>query len=217
MGDITAGHTDRGLQRVLSHPLAYSLFRSIVATADNEARLVREYVRPSPGCRILDIGCGPASIVAHLPDPSCEYVGFDMNPAYIASAMRRWRRRGNCTFLCGKVGDTVPPRMGLYDVVVAIGVLHHLNDEEALRLLGTAHDALKPGGALVTRDGVYVEGQHWLARWLISRDRGRAVRTAAGYRQLASRYFPHIEERVLHDTLRLPYTVLVMRCRKTAG
>jgi SAM-dependent methyltransferase len=98
--------------------------------------------------------------------------------------------------------------------VLATGILHHLDDRDATRLFEVARHALRPGGWLVTYDNVYIDNQNPVARWLIARDRGQAVRTQNGYEALARPLFPQIESVILHDTLRLPYTILVMRCVK---
>lgn len=104
-----------------------------------------------------------------------------------------------------------------YDIVLANGIVHHLDDFEAGALFDVAWRALRPGGWLVTYDNVYLEHQHWFARWLIARDRGRAVRTQQGYETLAQGRFPRVESAIMHDTLRVPYTILVMRCIKDIG
>ena len=67
----------------------------------------------------------------------------------------------------------------------------------------------------MTHDPVYIENQHWFARWLIDRDRGKAVRAREGYEALARSRFAQVESAILHDTLRVPYTILVMRCIKS--
>jgi SAM-dependent methyltransferase len=209
-----ASHSEKGLLRLLARPWGYRLFTNIVRKKGNRVRLVGEYVKPFPDCRILDIGCGPADMVSYLPDSVGEYVGFDMNPAYIAFARKQWKGKTNCRFFCQKVEDAVTLEPGYYDIVLALNILHHLNDNEALRLFNTAYQVLKSGGVLITYDNVYVADQHWFAKWLISRDRGKAVRTVEGYKALARHYFSDIEGQVLHDTLRIPYTVFIMRCYK---
>jgi 2-polyprenyl-3-methyl-5-hydroxy-6-metoxy-1,4-benzoquinol methylase len=207
-------HRDRGLSAILSKPWVYNLFVNLVDKKRTQVRLVQKYVRTFPGCRILDIGCGTASILSYLPYSIGEYAGFDMNPLYIKSAKKRWRDRTNCRFFCRRVGDAEILETGYYDVVLAVGIVHHLSDNEATYLFNIAHRALKLNGALITYDPVYVENQHWLAKWFISRDRGRAVRTVEDYTRMAVQCFVDIETDILHDALRIPYTIFIMRCIK---
>lgn len=206
-------HRDTGLHRLLNNAAIYGALQNLLLRRRSRERYVREFVRPFPGCRILDIGCGPGDILAHLPEAIGEYVGFDMNAEYIEAAHRRWGARG--TFRCEKVEMATLEERDAFDTVLATGILHHLDDGEAHQLFEIAHRALRPGGRLVTYDNVYVEDQHWFARWLISRDRGKAVRTQAGYERLAQSRFSQVQSAILHDTLRLPYTILVMCCTRT--
>ena len=96
--------------------------------------------------------------------------------------------------------------------MLALGVLHHLDDAEALTLFQIAHDAMKPGGRLVTIDGVWTDDQSYIVKYLLSRDRGRFVRSEAGYRELAAKVFSNIESSVRHDLLRIPYSLMILKC-----
>lgn len=78
-------HHDRGWRRVLDLAWAYDAVQSTLSRPQSGEHYVRDCVRPFPGCRILDIGCGTAGILAHLPADG-SYVGFDMSPAI---SMRR--------------------------------------------------------------------------------------------------------------------------------
>jgi SAM-dependent methyltransferase len=205
-------HRDTGILAVLNQAAAYRLLQRVLLRSSTRRRVVQDILRPFPGCRILDIGCGPADILEDLPEDVGAYHGFDMNPLYVEAARRRWGDRGR--FECRRVDDDAPLEPASYDIVVATGILHHLDDADAARLFAVAHRALRTGGWLVTYDNVYIENQNPLARWLIDRDRGQAVRTRAGYEALARPVFPRVESSVLHDTLRVPYTILVMRCFK---
>jgi hypothetical protein len=98
--------------------------------------------------------------------------------------------------------------------VLAIGILHHLSDEEALKLFRLAQSALKPGGCLVTLDGCYIDNQPRLARYLISKDRGEHIRTLDAYRALASRVFSKVVTHLRSDLLHVPYTHLIMKMEK---
>ena len=209
-----SAHSDKGLGGVLAIPWVYRVFgKSIGGTASRE-RLVRDYIKPFEGCRILDIGCGPGSLPAYLPNSIGEYCGVDVNPAYIDAARARWKSRPAFSFVCEGVGSGTTPRRNYYDIVTAVAIVHHLDDADARHLFAMAYEALVPGGRLVTWDGVYLKGQSRLARWLISRDRGRMVRTDAGYRHLAAEHFDLVTGEILHDTLRVPYTIFAMTCTK---
>jgi SAM-dependent methyltransferase len=214
LSEARAAHHDTGLHGLLDRAGVYAALQNLLLRSGSRARYVREHVRPFPGCRVLDIGCGPGTLLAHLPESIGAYVGYDMNPGYIEAARRRWGARG--TFHCRKVEAGMLPEGERYDIVLANGIVHHLEDAEAGALFEVAWRALRPGGWLVTYDNVYLENQHWFARWLIAHDRGRAVRTQPGYEALARGRFPRVESTILHDTLRVPYTILVMRCIKGA-
>ena len=101
------------------------------------------------------------------------------------------------------------------DVAVATGLFHHLDDATAETLLATIRDALKPGGRLVTLDGVFEPGQNPVARWLIARDRGQHVRTRAEYEALYARVFAAPRVIIQHRTW-LPYTYCLAECTRPA-
>jgi SAM-dependent methyltransferase len=100
-----------------------------------------------------------------------------------------------------------------FDLAIAVGVLHHLNDAEALQLFQMAQAALKPAGRLITLDNCYRDGQSRIARFLISKDRGQYVRASDAYRNLALSVFPEVKASIREDLLRIPYTQVILECR----
>lgn len=210
--DVT--HSDIGILKVLSKPWIYELYSNLVLKKDTHCQIIKRHVKPFSGCRILDIGCGPGHIVAKLPDFIGAYIGFDMNESYIRAAQIRWKARGNCRFFHQRVRASTGIEAGSFDIVLSLGVLHHLDDQECLQLFETAYQALKPTGRLVTYDCVYADKQHWFAKWLIQRDRGKMVRTCDGYKRLAGHSFVNVQSRLVHNLLRVPYTIFIMDCVK---
>ena len=75
-----------GVRAILSHPLVYSTLQSLMGAHSSRKSFVGNYVKPFPGMRILDIGCGPADILAYLPQVS--YSGFDISQDYIDQARK---------------------------------------------------------------------------------------------------------------------------------
>jgi SAM-dependent methyltransferase len=195
---------------LLARPSVYRTFVRVVVSGDKRSRYVANVLQPRPSDRVLDIGCGTADILDYL--PGVDYHGFDANPAYIESARRRFS--GRASFYCRRVGSDAIQGLGLFDLALATGVLHHLTDEQALVLLRLAYEALKPGGRLVCRDGCYVPGQNPIARLILACDRGRYVRDKAGYLELASSVFKSIKPTIYHDLYRIPYTHIVLECQR---
>ncbi len=196
------------LRSILSIPAMYILFGWLIGSNSGRAAFVREYIRPKLGESILDIGCGPGDIVSHLP-LGVEYVGFDASQPYIDAAKKRFG--GRATFICERVNTAALEQR--FDVVLALGILHHLNDAEALQLFRLAQSALKPEGRLITLDGVYTNDQSRLVRWIISKDRGQYVRDQEGYHSLANQVFKNTKVMIRHDLLRIPYTHIIMECQ----
>ena len=197
----------QSIRSVLAIPAAYQLWFNLVGGPARAKVLVNEYLQLGVGARILEIGCGPGTIVRYLP-PS-EYLGFDLSPKYIELAKKRFPK---AHFVCERVSQFSLAKEQRFDVVLALGIVHHLDDAEARQLFQIAFDALKPGGKLFTLDGVYVDGQSAPARWLLTKDRGEYVRSEREYVGIASQVFSNIKPSIRHDLLRIPYTHLIMEC-----
>lgn len=211
---------ESGVRRLLAHPAVYDFFQDLVGVRSVRLRWIRDCLKPFEGARILDIGCGTAELLGLLPS-HIDYTGFDMSPAYLEAARRRYGSRGR--FVCGdveafgggKLGDGNQAEGGggaSYDIAMAFGVLHHLDDREVRQVFRRAKLALKPGGRMVTIDPVFVPDQTPLARFAVSRDRGRNVRFPGAYADLARETFSDVRVSVWHDALRIPYDHAVLEC-----
>ncbi len=201
---------DTGLRRLLRLPRFYQGFQDLLGAQRFQRRFVREWVRAEPGMRVLDIGCGPAAVLDHLA-AGIDYHGFDENPTYIAAARARHGERGR--FWQARVERQAMAALGRFDRVIAIGVLHHLGDDDARALLDLAAGVLAPGGALVTYDPTLVPGQGRISRFLVERDRGADVRAPDGYAALARAAFADVTVEVVSGHLRVPYHATVMTAR----
>jgi 2-polyprenyl-3-methyl-5-hydroxy-6-metoxy-1,4-benzoquinol methylase len=201
-----------GLYAFLTWPTLYEALQNVLGQRHAWRRYVEEFVTPKPGMRILDIGCGPGTVLNYLPE-SVEYTGFDLEPNCIRYAQDTYGSRGQ--FFCQRVSESTVARDQGHDLVMANAVLHHLDDVEGAKLFQTAYDALLPDGYMVVFDPVFVERQNFLAHYLIARDRGRFVRTPDQYLALPKQFFPRVEGVVVHDLYRIPYTIFIMKCYKS--
>jgi len=199
-----------GIKDVLAAPWVYDIAQYVIRGAAYAPEFVSRYIKAKPGDRVLDIGCGTGVMLHYLPE--VEYVGFDMSKTYIDACKKRFGNRG--TFhQCEVKPDTVAD-YGQFDIVLAVGVVHHLDDVEAKNIFTIASKALPSGGRLITLDGCYTTPQSALVRRLLDNDRGEFVRTEPAYRTIAEGIFPKVTTSIRHDMFRIPYTVIIMECMK---
>lgn len=199
-----------GLHAILSAPWAYDLLQDALGAKRGRNRLLNDHARLVKDATVLDIGCGTGEIVPHLPKGT-RYHGFDLSQPYIDAANRRFGDRA--TFHCMDIADYHPSdNADRADVVLAVGILHHLDDDVAIKLMRAARAQLKPEGRLVTMDGTLVPDQSAVARNLILRDRGQNIRTPEAYKALAQEAFSDVKVTVRHDMIYVPYTHCLMEC-----
>jgi SAM-dependent methyltransferase len=197
----------RGLWSPLSSPAVYEAFHHLIGARAWLRRFTQEVIRAGAGDRVLDIGCGPGALLHYLPK-STVYIGFDRSQAYIARARRTHGPRGE--FICDDLAHLPAYGIRSIDVAVAIGVLHHLDDELASDLLRTTANVLRPGGRLITVDPCFDESQSFLQRAFMSSDRGTHVRPFKRYVALCGAAFAQPNATLKQGYFPFPHTICIM-------
>lgn len=198
------------MKSILSRANIFKLFKlcfSLCGGSTISPFLINHYLRPQRGCRMLDIGCGICDILKYLPE--VDYVGLDANKKYIDYA-KKCGFKGN--FYWQAINEDLIGKFSSFDIVLAKGILHHLNDEDALTLFLIAKHALNQKGSLITFDGCFVDGQSRFTRHLLLNDRGEYVRNEAEYLCLASKVFSNVKVSIHNNLLKIPYTYIIMEC-----
>lgn len=173
----------RFLHRALEQPLVFELqqrlFNNYSAVA---VEFAEQFARR--GQRILDVGCSTGTCAGQIVDMvGNEYVGIDANPRYVETAARRFPKG---RFVAADARKTALPAAS-FDLVMFIGVMHHMDDELVRGCLAEMRRVAKPGGHVIVAEPVFTPGR-WLSNLLLSMDRGEHIRDEAGYRGLFTGY-----------------------------
>ena len=190
--------------RLLELPRGFDLYQRLVGAPSSKRRFVADFVAPRPGERVLDLGCATGALFGYMPD-GVEYVGIDVEPVYIEAARKRYG--GRATFVAADATRYRPD--GAFDVAIAYGFLHHLDDEQVRRLLRVARAARR----FVAAEPCPTPSAGLLESFLMRHDRGKHVRTDAAYVSLVSEVFDRVESHLVLGTYRIPYTLAIVDAR----
>ncbi|HZP88911.1 MAG TPA: class I SAM-dependent methyltransferase [Burkholderiales bacterium] len=139
------------------------------------------------GKRVADIGSGTGRIVNMLLDAGVAHV-VAVEPSAAFDVLRANVSDRAAVTLINATGDRLPPS-GDLDVVVSIGVLHHIPDPAPV--LAAAYRALKPGGRMLA--------------WLYGRENNETYLALAEPLRAFTRRVPHP---ILVGLVHLLYPVL---------
>ncbi|MBT8325325.1 MAG: methyltransferase domain-containing protein [Winogradskyella sp.] len=194
---------------ILKHPLIYTTYQKLVGGYKARQLFVENILEVKAGQKILDIGCGPGDILDFLPE--VDYTGIDIDAQYINKAKEKYGEHGE--FICTTVEQYQLTSPLSFDLVIAAGVLHHVDDTQATVLLKLAKAAKKPHGRFVSMDGCFIPQQNKISKYLIQKDRGEYVRTSDAYKKLAEPIFDNVKATIEESFFNIPYTLLILDCQ----
>ena len=138
------------------------------ARLDRQARIIGierflEHIPATPAGRILDAGCGSASMARLLARtrPDVAVIGLDIRDAYLDYARRKASEEAlaNVELVRGSLLD-LPFPDGHFDVVWTCLVLHWLVSEDLERAMGEIVRVVRPGGHVVCAEPDGVGSNH---------------------------------------------------------
>lgn len=97
---------------------------------------------------ILDIGCGRATLLGHLPVEGLQYTGLDVSEAVIEENKKRFSQRQNAAFVASDL-FLFKPENQKYDMVVLNEVLYYLPLGQATQALVHCSELLRNDNSLL--------------------------------------------------------------------
>ena len=132
------------------------------------------------GKAILDVGCAGGTCSGQIIDmKKNRFIGIDVEARYIERAAKQYP---DGKFL-SMDGRKLAFENNSFDVVLFVGVLHHMNDELIHDCLKEIHRVVRPEGVVLITEPLFTKGC-WLSNLLLSFDRGRFIRKKEEYQSL---------------------------------
>lgn len=158
--------------------LAYLSIRILTFNYFAIRKVLNDFIKTHPYNRLLDFGCGIGILASIFPKK--KYVGFDLDSEAISYAKEI---NPGYNFL---VGDATTFKFKeKFDLIIVVGVLHHLNDKEVRSAMKIMSRLLSEKGSIVIIEAIPpIYKWNILGQFLRALDNGHFVRSIDSYRAL---------------------------------
>ena len=112
------------LYNLINNPYIYKSIQKIMSGTSLRKKIIKANIKKK-NLNVLDIGCGPAEIIEHI--PNCNYYGYDIDKRSIAYAKKKYTSK-NYHFFCKKFENKEIKKLPKFDFVILFVILHHLNN-----------------------------------------------------------------------------------------
>jgi len=201
---VTIGH------KLLENGVCYDLFQSAVGATKTRRFLIDVISVWENPKSVIDLGCGTGFSIPRLSNTET-YLGVDFSAKYlnIASAIPT---QMDTNFLKADLGDPLWAEGLLFSepqVVMAMGLFHHLDNSQMQNLFGILATLLPSGSSIVSIDPVVTISSSRIARWVANNDRGKFIRTPEELTEITSALGFKSNLRVFKNQIRIPADTLI--------
>ncbi len=200
------------LKDILSNATVFDTFTGLIIQPKRKFDFIRDCVGNVKGKKVLDLGCGYGRMLESMNGYE-KYVGIDYSNLYIEKAKKLFSDRDNIEFICTDLNEYVNKSDERFDIVMMVGVMHHLNNKEIDNAMKNIKKLLKEDGLFVSYDGAYTDNMNPVAKFMLKNDRGKYVRHERVWRKLMKKYWKDYSYRIRTDVLRVPYSVIIFRAK----
>jgi trans-aconitate methyltransferase len=201
---VAAGH------KILENGVCYDLFQSAVGATKTRKFLIDAISIWESPKNVIDLGCGTGFCIPRLKYTNT-YLGVDYSGRYLEKAMRV-QTQISTSFMQADLGDpNWADGMLLSEpqVVLAMGLFHHLEDSKIVNLFMTLQEILPMKSSIVSIDPVITNSSTRIARWVAKNDRGKFLRTSNEIEEIVSKTKFTSNLKTFENQIRIPADTLV--------
>lgn len=126
-------------------------------SAQKEEKTILPFINISEESRVLDLGCGNGRWCRLLINRCKEYVGVDISQEFIKKTCEKYKNDTKVKFFNMAAQDYVSKEK--YDLILIIGLITYLNDDEVIKLSGNCRNMLNKDGQIILRNVTLKEKQ----------------------------------------------------------
>ncbi|MBU4332457.1 methyltransferase domain-containing protein [Patescibacteria group bacterium] len=169
-------------------PAIFAYLRKMLELGFIKQKAIVREVFGAGGGKVLDIGCGTGEFASLF--SNFDYYGIDIFSNYVEYA----RRKNKGKFF---VMDATKLKFGdeIFDEILIMAVLHHLDDPDVIAVLREAKRVLRPGGKLlIMEDARIKEYENSFIRLAQNFDKGGFIRKPEEYKNIILDFFKIVRE-----------------------
>jgi ubiquinone/menaquinone biosynthesis C-methylase UbiE len=111
-------------------------------------KVVLRFLKNYSKATVLDLGCGPGMMVNYCVDKDFEFFGVDISERMIDECIKKFEHINTAHFSVGKL-QHLNFSDSSFDIILCLGALEYLNENDCDIALSEMIRVLKPGGLII--------------------------------------------------------------------
>lgn len=194
--------------QILNHYFFYNLYQDLIGSKHFLDILIKDYIKPKQGQKILELGCGAGNVYAVFPEKNLHYLGIDYSENYIHHAMNKFPEQ---SFICADVTKDISAE-GIFDTVFAEAIISALPDNQIVKMFGLLKKICDDNTRIIFSDMNYRDSAPKFQCFLMKHERNQFIRSKSEYVKLLTEFFVIDNISVIKHPYRIPYEKIIFEC-----